>query len=47
LPGSNRRTKGRGHAKLQEFHGKGRELAPVELELRQILYATNFTDFGE
>jgi nucleotide-binding universal stress UspA family protein len=33
-----------GHAKLREFHGKGRELAAVELELRQILYATNFTD---
>ena len=32
-----------GRAKLREFHGEGRELAPVELELRQILYATNFT----
>jgi nucleotide-binding universal stress UspA family protein len=32
-----------GRAKLQEFHGGGRDLAPVELELRQILYATNFT----
>jgi len=32
-----------GHAKLQEIHAKGSELAPAELELRQILYATNFT----
>ncbi len=32
-----------GHARLLELHGKGRELAPVELELRQIVYATNFT----
>ncbi len=32
-----------GHAKLQEIQAKGSELAPAELELRQILYATNFT----
>ncbi len=32
-----------GRAKLQEFQTKGGELAPVELELRQILFATNFT----
>jgi nucleotide-binding universal stress UspA family protein len=32
-----------GRAKLQEFQAKGRELAPVELELRQIVFATNFT----
>jgi len=32
-----------GRAKLPEFHSKGRELAPVELELRHIVYATNFT----
>jgi nucleotide-binding universal stress UspA family protein len=32
-----------GRAKLPEFHGKGRELAPVELELQHIVYATNFT----
>lgn len=32
-----------GRAKLQEFQTKGRELAPVELELRQIVFATNFT----
>ncbi len=31
-----------GHAKLQEFHSKGWVLVPVELELRQIVYATNF-----
>lgn len=30
-----------GRAKLPEFPGGGRELAPVELELRRILYATN------
>ena len=33
----------RGRAKLPEFHGEGRELAPAELELRRIVYATNFT----
>jgi nucleotide-binding universal stress UspA family protein len=33
----------RGQAKLAEFHGKGRELAPVELELERIVYAANFT----
>ena len=33
----------RGRAKLPEFHGKGKELAPVELELQQILYATDLT----
>ncbi len=33
----------RGPAKLTEFHGKGKELAPVELELQHIVYATNFT----
>lgn len=32
-----------GRAKLPEFHGKGKELAPVELDLRHILYATNLT----
>ncbi len=32
-----------GRARLPEFHGKGRELAPVELELQHIVYATNFT----
>src|ERR1022692_88470 len=32
-----------GRAKLPEFQTKGRELAPVELELRCILYATNLT----
>jgi nucleotide-binding universal stress UspA family protein len=32
-----------GRAKLPEFHGRGRELVPVELELRQIVYATNLT----
>ena len=32
-----------GRAKLPEFHNKGRELAPAELELRHIVYATNFT----
>ncbi|MFY9682599.1 MAG: universal stress protein [Candidatus Sulfotelmatobacter sp.] len=31
-----------GRARLPEFHGKGGELAPIELELQQILYATNF-----
>ena len=31
-----------GRAKLPEFHGRGRELAPAELELQHILYATNF-----
>jgi nucleotide-binding universal stress UspA family protein len=30
-------------AKLPGFYGKGGELAPVQLELRHILYATNFT----
>jgi len=33
----------RGRARLPEFHGKVRELAPLELELQQIVYATNFT----
>src|SRR5271169_865343 len=28
-----------GRAKLPEFHGRGKELAPVELELQQIVYA--------
>jgi len=32
-----------GRAKLQEFHGKGRELAPAELEMQHIVYATNLT----
>jgi nucleotide-binding universal stress UspA family protein len=32
-----------GRARLQEFSGGGRELAPVELELREILCAMNFT----
>jgi len=31
-----------GRARLRQLHGDRRELAPVELELRQILYATNF-----
>ena len=32
-----------GRAKLPEFQTSGRELVPVELELRHILYATNLT----
>jgi nucleotide-binding universal stress UspA family protein len=32
-----------GRDKLQEFHGKGRELAPAELEMQHIVYATNLT----
>jgi nucleotide-binding universal stress UspA family protein len=32
-----------GRAWLPEFHGKGRELAPVELDLQHIVYATNLT----
>lgn len=32
-----------GHAKLPPFPAKGRDLAPPELEIRQILYTTNFT----
>jgi nucleotide-binding universal stress UspA family protein len=31
----------RGHAKLLEFRGQGREMAPAELELQRILFATN------
>jgi nucleotide-binding universal stress UspA family protein len=31
-----------GRAKLPDLSASGRDLAPVELELRQILYATNF-----
>ena len=31
-----------GRAKLPEFQCRGRDLAPPELELRQILFATNF-----
>lgn len=31
-----------GRAKLPAFPAKGRDLAPPELEIRQILYATNF-----
>jgi nucleotide-binding universal stress UspA family protein len=31
-----------GRARLPEFQGHGRDLAPLELELRQILFATNF-----
>lgn len=31
-----------GRAKLPEFQNRGRDLAPLELELRQILFATNF-----
>ena len=31
-----------GRARLPELSGNGRDLAPVELELHQILYATNF-----
>lgn len=32
-----------GRAKLPAFPAKGRDLAPPELEIRQILFATNFT----
>jgi len=32
-----------GRARLPEFDGRGRALAPVELELQHILYAANFT----
>jgi nucleotide-binding universal stress UspA family protein len=32
-----------GRAKLPEFEDDGRDLAPVDLGLRQILYATNLT----
>jgi nucleotide-binding universal stress UspA family protein len=31
-----------GRAKLPEFQNRGRDLAPLELELRQILFTTNF-----
>lgn len=31
-----------GRAKLPAFRSQSRELAPIELEIRQILYATNF-----
>ncbi len=31
-----------GHAKLPDFGTPGREVAPLELELRQIVFATNF-----
>lgn len=31
-----------GHPRLADFHNRGRDLAPLELELRQILFATNF-----
>jgi len=31
-----------GRAKLPALHGSGRDLAPLELELRQIVFATNF-----
>lgn len=31
-----------GRAKLPAFQGKGHDLAPVELDLQQILFATNF-----
>lgn len=33
-----------GRAKLPEYHGGRRDLVPVELELRQILCATNFVE---
>jgi len=33
-----------GRAKLPSFPRRGRDLAPVELELQQIVFATNFTD---
>jgi len=33
----------RGHARLPELHGTDREIAPVDLELHRIVYATNFT----
>jgi nucleotide-binding universal stress UspA family protein len=32
-----------GRAKLREFHGEGRELAPADLDLRRILCAVNIT----
>jgi nucleotide-binding universal stress UspA family protein len=31
----------RGHARLPEFRGQGREMVPAELELQRILFATN------
>ena len=31
-----------GHAKLPALQDRGRDLAPIELELRQIVFATNF-----
>jgi nucleotide-binding universal stress UspA family protein len=31
-----------GHARLPAFHGRGQDLAPLELELRQIVCATDF-----
>ncbi len=36
------RPKVSGRAKLPAFQGKGHDLAPVELDLQQILFATNF-----
>jgi nucleotide-binding universal stress UspA family protein len=33
-----------GHAKLPEFHTRGRDLAPIELELQQIVFATDFAE---
>lgn len=32
-----------GRARLPELERKGRDLAPIELEVRQIIYSTNFT----
>lgn len=36
-----------GRAKLPAFQSQGTELAPVELEIRQILFATNFASSAE
>ncbi len=35
-----------GRAKLPEFPASGRDLAPVELELRHILFATDFSQYA-
>ncbi len=36
-----------GRAKLPAFENQGRDLAPVELELRQLVFATNFAKSAE
>ncbi|HET9405869.1 MAG TPA: universal stress protein [Candidatus Sulfotelmatobacter sp.] len=36
-----------GRAKLPAFHGHTRDLAPIELEVRQVVYATNFEEGSE